>query len=182
MSFIDSFGVFFKLFNFEKNSLEECLLEVTNYCEELKDNESTVVMICRYEHFQNEDELGFWKKKDSFPFIFSLNENTKFQLFIDHTKKGNRHSLLIKHEDLHYILSSLANPFPMIQNNEWIHSSYQTLEVKSYKTDVNGVIKLAKQFNNLSWLNISPSFPFRTSILPSHILKLKKYLKTHQLK
>jgi hypothetical protein len=155
-------------------------VEVEKLCEEFKESESTVVMICRYEHFQNEDEIEFWKRKDSFPFVFSLNENTKFQLFIDHTKKGNRHSFLIKHENLHYILSSLANPFPMIQTNEWIHSSYQTLEVKSYKTDE--VVKLAKQFNNLSWLNVSPSFPFRTSILPSHILKLKKYLKIHHLK
>eukprot|EP01080_Neovahlkampfia_damariscottae_P000167 gene167-4413_t len=101
ISFIDSFGEFFKILYFQNiNSFLDCLNEIFNNCLKLKDKWINII-ICKFNQICEKEEINFWLKKNIL--FFSLKDNSNIQFFIDHTKKGNRHSFLIQNE-YYYIL------------------------------------------------------------------------------
>ncbi|KAL9651613.1 hypothetical protein ABK040_001558 [Willaertia magna] len=156
-----------------------------------------------------EDEFTIWNQiKEQFGTtrgtmsIVTVNDNPSIQFFRDMTtsQSSEQHSstnppiesFIHIQEECGYIISSFDEK-PSNFNSPLQHFSsdfvypHRVLEVKLYVKGsekgfhINTIRTICKQYFNLSWLTVSPLFPYRSSVLPIH-LQLLRNINTNILK
>lgn len=177
VSIIDSYGQIFQVSILKEKSKENILKQIFEYITIYKKEETyTDFYVEKYRNHFELDEIKFWKS-ENFK-CFEIFDKVPLQLifdFDDSLKKVNNHSIVIKSsESIYYIVTSLFNPF--IQQQQWSDPKTQhsnIFKVISLEKEKEVIVKSSKQFYNLSWLTLNPSFPNRKSHLPIHLMKIQ---------